>query len=131
MLNVLSSVFKFVTRSDVQETLLNAIFSAQRSRLDAETETAKAEIDARIVYLQTQHSLLLAEQNHWSTRMIRPLFAAPFILFNAKVIIWDSVFGLGVTNALSPELIQLEMIVFGAYFVMRPFEKRKRMGAPP
>jgi hypothetical protein len=32
--------------------------------------------------------------------------------------------GQGVTDPLSPHYWQLQMIVFGAYFLTRPFEKR-------
>ena len=59
------------------------------------------------------------------TRWIRPAFALPFVIFNFKVIVWDKVLGLGVTADLSPAFWQLQMVVFGAYFLTRGFEKQK------
>jgi hypothetical protein len=53
------------------------------------------------------------------------MFALPFVIYNFKIIVWDKVMGLGSTDGLSPELIQLQMIIFGAYFLTRPFEKRR------
>jgi hypothetical protein len=57
--------------------------------------------------------------------MIRPLFALPFIIYNFKVIVYDKVLGLGITDDLSASYWQLQMVVFGAYFLTRGFEKRK------
>ena len=54
------------------------------------------------------------------------MFALPFIIYNFKVVVYDSVFGLGVTAELSNSYWQLQMIVFGAYFLTRGLEKRKK-----
>ena len=99
---------------------------AQKDRLDARNETERLDADIRIKTLEGQQAVLIAEQGNWVTRWIRPAFALPFVLFNMKVIIWDKMLGWGVTDDLSPQYWQLQMVIFGAYFLTRPFEKRRR-----
>lgn len=98
---------------------------AQKDRLDAQNETERLEADMWIKTLESQRAVLVAEQGNWVTRWIRPAFALPFVLYNGKVIIWDKMLGLGVTDNLSPQYWQLQMVIFGAYFLTRPFEKRR------
>lgn len=98
---------------------------AYQAKLDAQNDDARIQADIRIKTLEAQQSVLINEQGHWLTRWIRPAFALPFVVFNIKVVIWDKVLGWGTTDALSPEFWQLQMIVFGAYFLTRPFEKRR------
>lgn len=96
---------------------------AYKTKLDAKTEEQKLEADTLIKQLEARQAVLLAEQKHWTTRWIRPAFALPFVIYNAKVLVWDKVFGLGTTDPIAPEFWQLQMIVFGAYFVTRAAEK--------
>lgn len=94
---------------------LNAI--NDRQRIDAEIEIKK---------INSQISILLQEQRNCVTRWIRPAFAFPFILYNAKIIIWDKILEFGTTSPLSAELWNLQMIIFGAYFIARPIEKLRK-----
>ena len=98
---------------------------AKTKALDAKTEKARIEADVVVNQLEAHQAVLIAEQGARVTRWIRPMFALPFIIYNFKIIVWDKVMGLGSTDGLSPELIQLQMIIFGAYFLTRPFEKRR------
>ena len=59
--------------------------------------------------------------------MIRPLFAAPFIIFAWKVVIWDKVLGWGTTDALDPNMWNVFLTVVGAYFGGRTIEKVARI----
>jgi hypothetical protein len=93
--------------------------------LDAKTEQERIEADVLVQQLEARQSVLIAEQGSWMTRMIRPLFALPFIIYNFKVIVYDKVLGLGITDDLSASYWQLQMVIFGAYFLTRGFEKRK------
>lgn len=99
---------------------------AYQAKLIAQNNDARIDADKRIATLHAQQAILIAEQGNWLTRWIRPAFAAPFVIYDAKIILWDKVLGLGTTDALSPEFWQLQMIVFGAYFLTRPFEKTTR-----
>ena len=93
-------------------------------RANAKNATERVKADKEIARLEARRDILIAEQANWMTRWIRPMFALPFVIFNFKVVVWDKVFGLGVTDSISPEFWKLEMVVFGAYFLTRGIEKR-------
>lgn len=99
------------------------ILEAQKQYLEAENDREKLLAEQRLQHLQSQEKILLAEQGHWMTRWIRPAFALPFVVYLNKVVIYDKVLGWGATDPLSPELGELMLICFGAYFLMRPVEK--------
>ena len=104
--------------------IANDLIEAKTRKLDADTEQARIEADVSIVQLEARQAILLAEQGSRMTRWIRPAFALPFVIYNLKVIVWDKVLGLGVTDGLPAEFWQLQMIVFGAYFVTRGLGKK-------
>jgi len=97
---------------------------AYENKLQAKNDHERIEAEKQIATLQARQSILIAEQGNWVTRWIRPAFAFPFIVYDAKIVLWDKVLGWGTTEPLSPEFWQLQMIVFGAYFLTRPLEKR-------
>lgn len=99
---------------------------AHADRLAAQNDESRIAADIDIRQLEGRQAVLIAEQGSRMTRWIRPAFAAPFIVYDCKVVVWDKVLGWGITDDLSPEFWQLQMIVFGAYFLTRPFEKRAR-----
>ena len=76
------------------------INAAYQAKLNAQNDEARLEADQRIAQLNAQQSLLIAEQNNRLTRWIRPAFAAPFVIYNGKIILWDKVLGWGVTDPL-------------------------------
>ncbi len=81
-------------------------------------EQREKEVDAQIV---------IAEQGRWYTALPRPLFASAFIIYVWKVVVWDKVLGLGVTDPLSGDVAQWAMIVLTAYFGGRSLEKVARI----
>jgi hypothetical protein len=97
---------------------------AYEAKLRAENDKERIAADIRVKQLEAKMQVLIAEQKNRLTRWIRPAFALPFVIYDFKIVVWDKVLGLGSTDALSPEFWQLQMIVFGAYFLTRPFEKR-------
>jgi hypothetical protein len=96
---------------------------AYQAKLAAQTDQAKMQADMDIAQLEARQAVLIAEQGSWLTSWIRPAFALPFVLFNAKVIVWDKMLGWGATDNLTPEFYQMEMMVMGAYFLGRSAEK--------
>lgn len=98
---------------------------AYEMKLNAKNATERVEADKQIALLQAQQQVLIAEQGSWMTRWIRPAFALPFVIYDFKVVVWDMCFGWGTTPMLSAPFWQLQMIVFGAYFLTRPFERRR------
>ena len=98
---------------------------AYQTKLRAQTDSEKLQADMDIAQLSARQQVLIAEQGSWRTSWIRPAAAFPFIAYDWKIVIFDKVLKLGVTDDLSPQFWQLQMIVFGAYFLTRPFEKSK------
>ena len=98
---------------------------AYQAKLNAQNDQQRIEAEMTISQLTARQAVLFAEQGSWMTRWIRPAFAFPFVVYDSKIIIWDKVLSLGTTDSLSPEFWQLQMIVFGAFFLTRPFEKSR------
>lgn len=96
---------------------------AYLAKKQAESDEQRLEADLRITQLETQRDTLIAEQGSRLTSWIRPAIAFPFIAYLWKVVLWDKVFGLGTTDPLSAELGEIMMVMVGAYFLTRPFEK--------
>lgn len=105
--------------------IAESLVEAKSKSLDATTQRERIAAEVAIHQLEAQQAVLIAEQKSWVTRWIRPAFALPFIIYNFKVVVWDKVLGLGTTDDLSASYWHLQMIVFGAYFVMRGLEKGK------
>lgn len=93
-------------------------------------DLAAKEIEGEVAARQVEASILRQEEGRWWTAMIRPLFAAPFIIFAWKVIVWDKVLGHwthGSTDALDPNMWSVFLTVIGAYFGGRTIEKVARI----
>ena len=120
---MLSTLLKWLTGGGIS-AIGEQLRAAYEARLKAETDEARLEADMTIRQLEARQAVLIAEQGNWLTRLIRPAFAAPFIIYNFKVIVWDKVLKLGTTDPLTPDFWKLQMVVFGAYFVTRFLEKR-------
>lgn len=103
--------------------ILGELRSAHEARLRAKNDAERIAADLRIQELEAQKEILIAEQGKWYTAWVRPLIALPFALFIWKVVVWDTVLGLGTTPHLSTEMYQMMTVVIGAYFIGRAFEK--------
>lgn len=99
------------------------IRQAQKDRLDAANASERIALDERLAFLDARRAVLLAEQNSRLTSWIRPAFAFPFVAYLWKLVIWDKILGFGATDPLSPQLAEIMMVIIGAYFLTRPFEK--------
>lgn len=120
MINLILSWFS----SGALAAIGGQITKAYQSKLTAQNDEARIAAEQEIATLQAQRAVLISEQSNIVTRWIRPAFALPFVIYNFKIVVWDKVFGFGRTDALPEQYWQLQMIVFGAYFLTRPFEKR-------
>lgn len=99
-----------------------AAVDAYRAKLDAGNNAAS--IAADLAYKQAsidqqreqvEQATTRAEDDRWGP-WIRWGFALPFVVFNCKAIVWDRMFHMGVTDPLSPELLNLEGVIVAAYF---------------
>lgn len=115
---ILVSMLKWVTGD-----LTQAFTKAYTARQNARTQAEKLATDRYILRLQAQERVLIAEQRHRVTRWIRPVIAAPFAIYIWKIVVWDKVLGWGVTDPLSAPFYEIMLVVLGAYFLARPFEK--------
>jgi len=111
-----------------------AAVDAYRAKLTAENTSEKiaADLAARELQVESrerevQAQIVAAEQGAWYTALPRPLFAYAFVIYAWKVAVWDAVFGLGTTAALSGDVAQWATIVLTAYFGGRSLEKVARI----
>jgi len=111
-----------------------AAVDAYRAKLSADNTSEKvaAGLAARELAVEQREreveaQIIVAEQGRWYTALPRPLFAAAFIIYTWKVVVWDRVLGLGMTPPLSGDVGQWAMIVLTAYFGGRSLEKVARI----
>ncbi len=110
--------------------VINGAIAACRERLAATNtqdhmalDLLQAEIQAEIAARAEANKLIIAEQGHWYTAMIRPLFALPFIIFAFKIIVFDKVLHLGVTDALDPKMWGVFQTIVVSYFGATAIER--------
>lgn len=110
--------------------VISGILAAYKARLDSTNaqdlvavDLLKTEIQAEVAARHEATNLLIAEQGSWMTRCIRPLFALPFIIFSFKVVVWDKVLHLGVTDALDPLMWGVFNTVIVSYFGATAIER--------
>ncbi|MBS0536867.1 MAG: hypothetical protein JSR72_22645 [Proteobacteria bacterium] len=111
-----------------------AALDAYRAKLSADNTSEKivAELAARELDVEARErelatQLVIAEQGRRYTALPRPLFAGAFVIYTWKVVVWDKVLGLGVTDPLGGDVAQWAMIVLTAYFGGRSLEKVARI----
>jgi len=113
----------------ILQPVIGGLLTAQKQKLDAVgsheavvADLAKREMDVEAQERELQAKMVIAEQGNIITRSVRPLMAAPFILFMWKVIVWDKVLGWGTTDALDPKMWGVFMAVVVAYMGGRVIE---------
>lgn len=100
-----------------------AKLAAGTSESTLATQLAVRELEVQQREKELQAQIIVAEQGNWFTRSVRPLWALPFVIFTFKVVVWDKVLGLGVTDPLDPNMWSIFMLMVGAYFGGRSAEK--------
>lgn len=125
MLAIIQGLLSFVSGPALQAYQKYLEAGQTREKLAAELAEKKLELDAQERVIQGK--VLVAEQGNWATRWVRPMWAAPFVIWTWKVVVWDNVLGLGVTDALGQQAGQLCMVVAGSYFLGRSAETVARV----
>lgn len=90
---------------------------AYQSKLAAANAAERIAADERINILEARKSSILAAQSDPIERWVRIGFAFPCLIYVNKILIWDKVLGLGVTDKLSPEFWNVFWVVLGGYFI--------------
>jgi len=113
--------------------VINALISAYKAKLDAANaegaqaaDLAKAALLAEIEARKSANAIIIAEQGRWYTAMIRPLLAAPVVIYLWKVIVWDKVLGLGTTDAIAGDVATWAGAIVTTYVGGRSLEKIAR-----
>ena len=114
--------------------VISGLISAYKARLASintqdqmALDLLQKEIEADIAARAEGTKLLIAEQGHWFTAIIRPLFALPFIVFGFKVVVWDKVLGWGVTDRLDPNMWNVFQTIIVSYFGASAVERVARI----
>ena len=107
---------------DAYKAKLAADNTQDRTAADLAARAIAAEIEAR----KSANAVVIAEQGHWYTAMIRPLLALPVIIYLWKVIVWDKVLGLGTTDAIGGDVGVWAGMIVTTYVGGRSLEKIAR-----
>lgn len=97
--------------------ITDKIADAYVQKSNAQTAQQQIAADERIKTLEARRDVILQAQRDPFERWIRIGFAAPFVIYNAKLVLWDKVFGWGVTDPLGAELAMIQSIVIAGYFI--------------
>jgi len=113
--------------------VINGLISAYKAKLDSENtkgaqaaDLAKAALLAEIEARKSANAVILAEQGRWYTAIIRPLLAAPVVIYLWKVIVWDIVLSLGTTDPIGGDVAEWAGWIVTAYVGGRSLEKIAR-----
>lgn len=91
---------------------------AYQAKLNAQTNAERTAADKVIATLEARRSVLVEESRQTGANAIfRVFLALPFGLFVWKVIVYDKILALGVTDDLSDNLWKVMAVVYGFYFV--------------
>ena len=99
---------------------------AYEAKLLAMNDKERIDAEKQISQLEAQRDIIMAEQGHGMTRWIRPMLAAPVVIFWWKIIVWDTVLGWGTTPHPGEYVMWLAVAVPNVFFLMRPVEKALR-----
>jgi len=110
--------------------IVNGLIEGYKAKLDAANtqdriaaDLAAKEIESEIAARQEASAIIIAEQGRWYTAIIRPLLALPIIIYFWKVIVWDKVLGLGITDPLTGMVSDWAGTIVTAYVGGRTIEK--------
>ena len=112
----LGPILKFITGGGASG-LAEQFRLAQRDRLEAKNDSERLAAEERMERVATIMDAQTRGAGSWMPKLVRGCFAAPFILYNGKLIVWDKMLGWGTTDALSPYLEAVGWMVVGFYFL--------------
>jgi hypothetical protein len=101
-------------------TIANRLAAAYEAREKAKIDKERIAADERIKTLAARRDVMVAEATNRVNGWMRAALALPVAIILWKVFVFDKALGQwthGSTDALSPELWQVVMIVIGFYFL--------------
>ncbi len=111
-----ATLFKWLTGGGFSG-IASELRQAHADKLNAQTDEQKLTADVTINQLEARQNAMIKGQGSWISKAVQAAWATPFIVYNAKVIVWDKVLGLGVTDPLGQFEQNLGMIIVGFYFL--------------
>lgn len=112
-----ATILSFLTGGGLK-AIMSEIRQFEVQRLQAANDSEKLQLSAKIEALRAHADEISAARNHLLIRIGQLAWTAPFLVYVYKLIIWDKVLGLGVTDSLSAELWRTYWIVLGGSFVL-------------
>lgn len=100
----------------VVEKFTGPLERAYQAKLMAQNDRDRLEADKAIKFYEGQISLANAASQHdkwWSTR---ELIGKCALIYVFKIVVWDTVFGLGITPNPGSQVTGIVMLVIGFYF---------------
>jgi hypothetical protein len=97
-------------------TLTGSLNQAYKDRLNAKNDAERIEADKQIAFFQGQINLATAAAQNdkwWSTR---ELIGKCALIYVFKIVVFDTVLGLGTTPDPGPQVTGIVMLVLGFYF---------------
>ena len=123
-----------LARESHRGPVITSLINAYKAKLDAENtqdriaaDLAAKEIEAEIAARKEASAIIIAEQGRWYTAIIRPLLAAPVVIYFWKVIVWDKVLGLGTTDPITGMITDGTGLIVTTYVGGRSIEKVARI----
>jgi hypothetical protein len=95
--------------------------AAYEAKLNAQNDSERLAAEITIAQLEERQKGLAA--GGMIAAWVQASFALVFLVYTAKLVIWDKVLGWGVTDPLSPELHYIQMIVLSFYFLTASIRK--------
>ena len=116
---MLTSLFAYVAKIGIG-SIGGRIAAAYEARQRATTDTERVAAEERIKTLESRRDVLVAESGSRLNALMRAAIATPVAIILWKIFVFDKALGQwtgGTTDALSPELWHVVMIVIGFYFL--------------
>lgn len=106
--------------------IASKLASAYAAREAAATDAERIKADITIKQLEARQASIVngGRLSAW----VQVLWAVPFIIYTWKLVLWDKVLGMGVTDPLSADLANLQQIIVGAFFLTVAVDKIVRRG---
>ena len=97
--------------------IADRLASAYEAKQEAETDKDRIKADVTISQLEARQSALIEGQGSWVSKAVQAAWAAPFVIYTSKVIVWDKVLGWGVTDPLGEYEQRLGLLIASFYFL--------------
>ena len=97
--------------------ITDRLADAYEAKQRAQTDKDRIKAEVAISQLEARQEALIHGQGSWVSKAVQAAWAAPFVIYTGKVIIWDKVLKLGVTDPLGAYEQNLGLLIAGFYFL--------------